>query len=135
MRTCGTCAVCCIVPEIPGVKRRDEACPNLEACGHGCKIYEARPGHCREYRCGWLMGLGLHADRPDKSGVLLEARDIQFGHRMIAKIVAPGPRAEKALRRMAGDDVIIVLAGPHDPKIERFVGSGAGAFRKAYGIA
>ena len=75
-RECGSCVVCCYVPNIdtpefkkpPGV-----VCANCT--GKGCGIYETRPSVCRTFHCGWMVTPDLGEDwRPDRSGVLLASR-------------------------------------------------------------
>ena len=81
-RTCGTCRVCCSVPDIPEInKPLDEPCPKLEPDLRkpGCSIYGTRPEVCRDFRCAWLSGLGEARDRPDRSGVLWQPLEMPDG--------------------------------------------------------
>lgn len=76
-RTCGSCRVCCIVPELFLKDGTGEDKPNYVPCHHlakvGCSIYKDRPKGCRDYTCLWLAGFGRYQDRPDKSRVLAES--------------------------------------------------------------
>lgn len=52
---CGTCTACCRVFNIPEFsKPAGKWCEHC-AIGKGCKIYEARPQVCRDYKCLWLL--------------------------------------------------------------------------------
>jgi hypothetical protein len=53
-RSCGDCNLCCKIPGVSALQKK-----NLTWCAHcdigkGCKIYETRPQECREFRCLWL---------------------------------------------------------------------------------
>lgn len=71
-RQCDTCRACCTplgIPELdkpPGV-----TCKYLVA--DGCSIYDKRPQDCRDYYCGWRLGVGHVDHRPDRVGILLTA--------------------------------------------------------------
>ena len=50
-------------------------CPNC-AVGTGCRIYETRPGDCRDFACLWLTSPDSpDAMRPDKTKVVLAMQD------------------------------------------------------------
>ena len=74
---CGECLACCFHFTIddPPVKKNDkEWCVNCEQ-GFGCKIYQARPKTCSEFRCWWLRSQDRNdrmplALRPDRCGVI-----------------------------------------------------------------
>ena len=54
-RSCGTCTLCCRLPEIEEFgKDADEWCSNCVA-GKGCTIYSARPKLCRDFYCRWMI--------------------------------------------------------------------------------
>lgn len=71
-RECGGCTACCYAMEVYTETVRT---PCWENCEHqidaGCAIYEDRPYPCRKFNCGWLFGIGIEEDRPDKNGILL----------------------------------------------------------------
>ena len=77
-RTCGTCRVCCVRPEVPELgKPMDAPCPHLNPDAEserGCMVFgeATRPRVCGGFSCAWLMGLGDEDDRPDKLGVLMQ---------------------------------------------------------------
>jgi len=70
MRKCGTCSVCCLVLGIHELgKNPGERC--WRQTGKGCSIYATRPRVCRDWRCLWLQGRYLEAERPDRVGFLV----------------------------------------------------------------
>lgn len=55
-RSCGTCTLCCRLPEIDEFsKPANEWCTNCVA-DQGCTIYEKRPQLCRDFLCFWKTG-------------------------------------------------------------------------------
>jgi hypothetical protein len=61
------------VPDHPSDKQAWSPCPDLEEPGT-CGCYAVRPVSCARYTCGWIDGLGEDLDRPDLSGVLMNAQ-------------------------------------------------------------
>ncbi len=53
-RSCGDCAMCCYLGEIPGVKPFNQWCKHAgsHAC---CDIYPTRPRPCRDFHCHYLL--------------------------------------------------------------------------------
>jgi hypothetical protein len=54
-RSCGTCNLCCKLPEISEVES-----PRSVLCKHWtlktrCSIYAGRPAVCRDFFCNWLL--------------------------------------------------------------------------------
>jgi hypothetical protein len=52
-RDCGSCSLCCILPDIAEFDK-----PANEPCRHcmpggGCDAYDARPSTCRDFYCLW----------------------------------------------------------------------------------
>jgi hypothetical protein len=72
-RPCGDCVACCVTPkiDIPELQKAEgEVCPNCT--GHGCAIYDRRPGVCRTFNCGWKRIASMPVEtRPDHLGVML----------------------------------------------------------------
>lgn len=73
MRQCGACNLCCILINIPVLKK-----PAGVPCQHlaevGCGIYEDRPGCCRAFECHWLITPSMsHELRPDLCGVIFQS--------------------------------------------------------------
>src|SRR6478609_5549892 len=53
-RACGTCTLCCRLPEIDQLSKPANAlCVNC-VTGQGCLIYDDRPGLCRDFLCAWM---------------------------------------------------------------------------------
>jgi uncharacterized protein len=53
-RSCGDCNLCCKIPGVSALQKK-----NLTWCAHcdigkGCRIYDTRPEECRLFRCLWL---------------------------------------------------------------------------------
>ncbi|SRR5258708_6083397 len=56
-RTCGECSLCCkLLPVAELDKEANLWCQHCRP-GNGCSIYNARPRVCRDYQCGWLLGV------------------------------------------------------------------------------
>ena len=93
-RVCGGCDACCATLGVRGVpnaadgpgyfvhdKQPHTRCVHQTAAG--CAIHDrptgdplgraAPPQSCRDYRCAWLEGQGDDGDRPDRSGLILDA--------------------------------------------------------------
>jgi hypothetical protein len=72
-RTCGDCAVCCVLPRIdtPELKKvAGEACPNCT--GQGCGIYDTRPPICHAFECAWKRVPDMPPEaRPDRLGFMV----------------------------------------------------------------
>lgn len=52
---CGSCTACCRVYAIPELKKpAGKWCQHCDI-GKGCKIYEARPKLCVDFKCLWLQ--------------------------------------------------------------------------------
>ncbi len=87
-RTCGPCNVCCVALTIddPALhKAQGYRCRNARA-DNGCAIYDARPGTCRTFFCGWRQLRWVRDTlRPDTSGVLVQM------HQNLSAAGGPGP--------------------------------------------
>jgi hypothetical protein len=77
-RVCGPCTVCCTVISVSEMQK-----PNYCRCKHltesGCGIYETRPGVCRTWSCGWLLGAepwGDERHRPDNLGLIFTREQV-----------------------------------------------------------
>jgi hypothetical protein len=59
LRACGSCTLCCRLPEIDHfAKPANTWCPNCTA-GRGCSIYADRPQLCRDFLCAWMINESL----------------------------------------------------------------------------
>ena len=104
-RVCGECQACCTTISVTDInKPKHTRCPNQ--CAAGCAIYDSRPQSCSTYKCSWLEGHGRLADRPDKSGIIMETLTFhQQGKDPFTVICAlsasPTPLRSKHVRRLA----------------------------------
>lgn len=79
-RECGPCTACChtlSVEELSPEKPLHCDCPHQrqadEDGGPGCAIYATRPQQCRDFFCGWRIGLPpKRGMRPDESRVIVD---------------------------------------------------------------
>ena len=70
-RTCGDCAMCCKLLEIPELDK-----PYNQWCTHctgyaSCGIYETRPQRCRDYNCYFLASTLGEEWRPSKCRMIV----------------------------------------------------------------
>ena len=73
VRSCGSCRSCCTALGVRELEKpAGVKCSHI--CKKGCAIYEARPGSCANYVCGWLGGAyGTdNTTRPDHLGVIFD---------------------------------------------------------------
>lgn len=123
-RACGTCTLCCELPDIDELDK-----PANMLCRHctrdvGCRAYGTRPATCRAFLCAWRTdgGLGPHWD-PSVSHMMVYRQGPQF-------TVLVDPRYPQAwcaepylseLKERAGADLggyVIVFIGDEVVKIE-----------------
>lgn len=126
-RTCGDCQACCTYLPVSEVDSKA-----LEPCQHqsdaGCAIYETRPEPCQGYSCMWLYGYGADADRPDRSGVLVDnllpiAGAVQC--KPLRAGAADTPEGNRAIRRIArARNQPALVAGFPETHMVRVVGRG-----------
>ena len=71
-RSCGTCTLCCRLPDIDLFdKPANEWCRHCVA-GKGCSIYADRPSVCRDFLCLWMTEEGLDAAwEPSRSHMMV----------------------------------------------------------------
>jgi len=142
MRSCGECSACCRLPEIAEIgKPASTPCKHLCPIGHGCKIYEGRPSTCSNYECAWLLGHGANADRPDRSGVLIELRQMRRGDGLFAKSYSGegvnGDHGRAAIDRATKSaSMACIVSDKNDMEIIRIDGPRqvVRRFRKVYGV-
>ena len=100
VRSCGSCRACCSVLGVRELEKpKWEACAHL--CKHGCGIYEARPGSCANYVCGWLGGAygANNSTRPDHLGVIVD-RPAPMGGQVLVREVWRGALAQRRVREL-----------------------------------
>ncbi|MBN9032316.1 hypothetical protein P7F60_26880 [Rhizobium sp. YJ-22] len=84
-RSCGTCTLCCRLPDIDLFDK-----PANDWCAHcvegsGCSIYPDRPSVCRDFLCLWMTDNALGDEwEPGRSGMMLYEQGPQ-----ITVLVAP----------------------------------------------
>ena len=110
MQNCGTCTLCCKLPQIPSVES-----PIGVYCKHcvpdvGCKIYHVRPEECREFQCMWsqMEYAGVEM-RPDKCHIVFEkvTDNIIFGRLDDGYILSPLVLGQLHAFRNEGFSVLI----------------------------
>jgi hypothetical protein len=121
---CGSCTACCRVYAIPEIRKPAGTWCTHCAIGEGCKVYEARPTLCVEFKCLWLQSQARKeplADelRPDRCKVVFSPTINEDGkNNGLAAITMPGmPDAWRkgAARRLIDNAVsngLTVIAGP-----------------------
>lgn len=114
-RPCDECSACCTTLEVPAVQTKvGETCRHVVA-GKGCSIYAHRPKDCRDYACGWKLGLGSQDQRPDKIGfTITAARPGMALHpawlvHELWKGAVRTPEGEELLRHMADRNIVVVM--------------------------
>jgi len=116
-RSCGDCSACCTVLAVPGVdKGRYVPCQHLRQGNKCCGIYESRPEECNAYSCGWKVGIGTSAHRPDRFGVVFSIENTAFGPTLIGLETRPGrgesPEVVQFARSIVrGKDVALIMGG------------------------
>ena len=67
-RSCGTCMMCCKVPQIDELNKPAGVWCQHATSGKGCNIYADRPSPCRAFYCSWMQDSGLGDEwKPDRS--------------------------------------------------------------------
>jgi hypothetical protein len=78
-RECGSCSLCCILPDIAEFDK-----PANQPCRHclpggGCDAYAARPATCRDFYCLWRIDPTLGPEwEPRVSRMMLYAQGAQL---------------------------------------------------------
>ncbi|MGV1769484.1 YkgJ family cysteine cluster protein [Agrobacterium vitis] len=126
VRTCGTCTLCCRLPDIDALaKPANTWCIHCTA-GKGCTIYSERPQLCRDFLCLWMKSDSLGPEwEPAKAKMMVYTQGPQ-----ITVLVDPAfpqvwrnePYAS-AMRRWAADaettgGYVIVFVGEDVVKID-----------------
>jgi hypothetical protein len=79
-RVCGECSLCCKLMSIPELHKPEAHwCTHCKP-GHGCSIYQQRPGSCRDFGCKWLLDPKIDDIwYPRRSKMVLHAVINEFG--------------------------------------------------------
>jgi len=137
-RKCGSCSACCttlaireaaevhdddgsVRTEVLFEKEPGVRCEHVRGGNKCCGIYEERPGPCKIFTCGWVMGLGSNKDRPDKNNAVFTMEETDIGPALV--IYEVRERAARNGRVLAlaqalvekhkteGQDVAVIAAG------------------------
>lgn len=78
-RTCGSCTLCCRLPDIDELlKPANEWCIHC-VDGMGCKIYQSRPQTCRDFLCLWMTDPNLGPEwEPTKAHMMVYTQGPQM---------------------------------------------------------
>ncbi|MFN4206685.1 MAG: hypothetical protein ACK4HG_09820 [Agrobacterium albertimagni] len=78
-RDCGTCSLCCILPDIAEFdKPANQPCRHC-VVGGGCDAYDVRPSTCRDFFCLWRTDATLGAEwEPSVSRMMMYAQGPQL---------------------------------------------------------
>jgi hypothetical protein len=67
-RECGTCTICCKLPEIGALGKTMSTWCKHATPGKGCGIYDERPTVCRSFHCGWMLDASLGPEwKPERA--------------------------------------------------------------------
>lgn len=89
---CGTCNMCCKLFSLPELSKPAGVwCKHcVPGSANGCKIYDARPAMCQEFRCVWILTPALGPEwRPDAAGFVMRVN----GGRMLIDVEPARPDA------------------------------------------
>lgn len=97
-------------------------CPH--ATKRGCGIYPTRFRICREFQCGWLLGVGEDADRPDRSKVIVNLVKRPRGYAVVLFEAIPGvTKTHRRARALLARFLSGLRAGARpEPETEALVG-------------
>lgn len=132
-RACGTCSLCCVLPDIDALaKPANEWCVHCRP-GRGCGIYAERPALCAAFLCTWMSDPALGEEwQPTRSRMMIYRQGPQ-----VTVLVEPDcPDAWKQepyfsqLQQWAADieqdgGFMIVFVGDEAIKIEPSTGEAA----------
>ena len=71
-RSCGTCTLCCRLPDIDLLDKPANVWCRHCVAGEGCSIYADRPSVCRDFLCFWMTDESLaEAWEPSRSHMMI----------------------------------------------------------------
>ena len=71
-RSCGTCTLCCRLPDIDLFEKPANVWCRHCIAGKGCSIYADRPSVCRDFLCLWMTDEALdEAWAPSRSHMMI----------------------------------------------------------------
>ncbi len=71
-RECGSCTLCCKLLHIPEFDAPAGIWCSQCDVKKGCKIHGNHPKQCKDFKCLWLLDVGLDIHRPDKSKMVMK---------------------------------------------------------------
>jgi uncharacterized protein len=118
-RSCGTCSLCCKLPEIVVLNKPANTWCQHRTPGNGCGIYQTRPTKCQNFGCGWLTDTGFgDVWFPARAKMYLTftpAPDGRLDHLLVVDPAWPNRWREapylEALKRMATRRRVVVSVG------------------------
>lgn len=111
-RDCGSCSLCCILPDIAELdKTANEPCRHCLP-GGGCDAYDVRPKTCRDFFCLWRTDPALAAHwQPQVAGMMVYEQGAQ-----VTVLVDPASEQKwreepylSELQSRAGDHTYVVV--------------------------
>lgn len=89
-RECGACSLCCSVLRVDELGKRAGVDCVHQRGREGCAIHATRPSICRAYECLWLQGGLEDAERPDRTGGVVDLETTGIGLRLGIREVRRG---------------------------------------------
>ncbi len=78
-RACGSCTLCCHLPEIEAFDKPANVFCQHCVEGEGCRIYATRPKLCRDFLCLWKTSPELGPEwEPAKAGMMIYGQGQQM---------------------------------------------------------
>ncbi|RTL06409.1 hypothetical protein EKK58_05510 [Candidatus Dependentiae bacterium] len=124
MRPCDGCTECCTIIGVRSLnKLPGQRCKFVGESG--CKTYPNRPQECRQFYCFWRFGYMDDEDRPDKSGIVLNPRQMNDVSFLMVSESRPGAvekYADKLEDLAAAQGVSIVFGNIAEQTVTRVFG-------------
>ena len=128
VRRCGTCFVCCWIPEVPELHKPAEILCEFCETGQerGCQVYERRPESCKNFFCLYAVNKTLPDElRPDRCHVLFEPLAVPS---TILALVDPEfpwswqtSSVQKLIRSILNAGIAILISEGADPSALRHI--------------
>lgn len=130
MRPCNGCTECCTAIGVHSLnKLPGQKCKFVG--DSGCKTYPNRPQECRQFYCFWRFGYMDEADRPDKSGIVLNPRQMNDVSFLMVSESRPGAVeqcADKLEELAIAQGVAIVFGNIAEQTVTRVFGPASAFF-------
>src|SRR5262249_26961632 len=76
-RSCDGCTMCCKIFPIPEREKPEGQRVHHCAIGRGCRIYEDRPGLCRDFYCEYLINADLDEHWKPSTSRMVVTKSVQ----------------------------------------------------------